>query len=89
MGATIPSELVPERRGGAIGFNVFVAAMVGTFLMPFIGGITAERVGLVAPILMAGVAVLLIAPAILTVPETAPRVRTRRSGVPAPAQVPA
>ena len=30
-GATIPSELAPERRGTAIGFNVFAAAMIGTF----------------------------------------------------------
>jgi MFS family permease len=78
VGATIPSELVPERRGTVIGFNVFVAALVGTFLMPFIGGLAADRVSLVIPIVMAGVAVLLIAPVVLGVPETAPRILARR-----------
>jgi MFS family permease len=84
VGATIPSELVPERRGTAIGFNVFVAALVGTFLMPFIGGIASDHIGLVVPLVMAGVAILLIAIAALAIPETAPRVVSRRATLTAP-----
>ena len=78
VGATIPSELVPLQRGTAIGFNVFVAAMIGTFLMPFIGGVASDNIGLVVPLLMAGVAVLLIGPVVVGVPETAPRILARR-----------
>jgi predicted MFS family arabinose efflux permease len=73
VGATMQSELVPEQRGTAIGFNVFAAAMIGTFLMPFLAGLAADRIGLVVPILVGGVAVLLIAPVVVGVPETAPR----------------
>ena len=87
VGATIPSELVPNRRGTAIGFNVFVAALVGTFLMPFLGGVASDTIGLVVPILMAGVAITLIAPAMLAVPETAPRIVTRRASAPGPAPI--
>jgi MFS family permease len=79
VGATIPSELVPERRGSTIGFNVFVAAVVGTFLMPFVGGLLADQFGLVVPVILAALAVLLIAPVSLGLPETAPRVLARRS----------
>jgi MFS family permease len=77
VGATIPSELAPERRGATIGFNVFVAAMIGTFLMPFLGGVAADRIGLVVPIVSAGLAMLLIAPVMVAVPETAPRMLAR------------
>ena len=56
---------------------------VGTFLMPFVGGLAADRLGLVVPIVVAGLAVLLIAPVVVGVPETAPRLlaplRTARS----------
>jgi predicted MFS family arabinose efflux permease len=84
VGATIPSELVPERRGSTIGFNVFVAAIVGTFLMPFLAGLAADRLGLVVPPVLAALAILLIAPVTLGVPETAPRILSRRPRVASP-----
>jgi MFS family permease len=84
VGATMPSELVPERRGSTIGLNVLVAALVGTFLMPFIGGLAADRLGLVVPLVMAALAVLLIAPVTLAVPETAPRILATRAPVASP-----
>jgi predicted MFS family arabinose efflux permease len=84
VGATIPSELVPERRGSTIGFNVFVAAMVGTFLMPFVAGLAADRLGLVVAPVIAALTVLLIAPVTLSVPETAPRILARRAPMPSP-----
>jgi predicted MFS family arabinose efflux permease len=84
VGATMPSELVPERRGSTIGFNVFVAAMVGTFLMPFVAGLAADRLGLAVPLVIGGLAVLLIAPVTLGVPETAPRILARRAPVASP-----
>ena len=48
LGATMLSELVPERRGTAIGLNTFFGAMLGTMVVP-------------------------------AIPETAPRVLSRRA----------
>ena len=71
------SELVPEQRGTAIGFNVFAAAMIGTFRCHFWGRpgsgphrTVRSKCGLAA-------AWLLIAPVIVGVPETAPRMLAR------------
>jgi MFS family permease len=89
VGATIPSELAPLRRGTLIGFNVFIAAMIGTFLMPFVGGLAADQFGLTVPLTMAGIAILLIAPAVLAIPETAPRIVGRRVPALSGAQAPA
>jgi MFS family permease len=82
LGATILSEHVPDRRGAAIGVNVFFAAVVGTMVMPLVGGLAADRFGLAAPLGIAGLLVLLIVPAVLAMPETAPRVLARRASTP-------
>jgi hypothetical protein len=47
--------------------------------MPFVGGLLADQFGLVVPVILAALAVLLIAPVSLGLPETAPRVLARRS----------
>jgi len=84
--ATLPSELVPLRRGAAIGICNLFAASLGITLSPIIGGILADQFGLLVPVVMAGVCQLLIVPVMLGVPETAPRVLARRGLAPAASQ---
>jgi predicted MFS family arabinose efflux permease len=81
-GATLPSELVPERRGAAIGVCNLFAATLGITLSPVIGGALADRFGLMVPVVLAGVCIVLIAAALAGVPETAPRVLTRQAPAP-------
>jgi MFS family permease len=68
---------VPHRRGAAIGIANFFSATCGATLSPIIGGILADHFGLVAPLVLAGAFQLVIAPVLLGVPETAPRVLAR------------
>jgi MFS family permease len=81
-GATLPSELVPMRRGAAIGVCNLFAASLGITLSPIIGGVLADRFGLIVPVVLAGLCQLAILPMLLGVPETAPRVLARRGPVP-------
>ena len=81
-GATLPSELVPLRRGASIGICNLFAATLGITLSPIIGGVLADRFGLVVPLTLAAVCLLLVALALIGVPETAPRVLMRREAVP-------
>jgi MFS family permease len=80
VGATMLSELVPERRGTAIGLNTFFGAMVGTMVVPVLGGFAADRFGLAAPLVMASLCMLVLALVVPGIPETAPRLLRRRSG---------
>lgn len=82
-GATLPSELVPLRRGAAIGVCNLFAATLGITLSPIIGGILADRFGLLVPVALMGLCELAIAPVMLGVPETAPRVLARLGVAPA------
>jgi MFS family permease len=77
--ATFFSELVPHRRGAAIGIANFFSAILGATLAPIVGGVLADHMGLVAPVVLAGVCQLVIAPVLLRVPETAPRLVSRRT----------
>ncbi len=72
-GATLPSELVPLRRGAAIGVCNLFAATLGITLSPVIGGALADRFGLIVPVVVAAVCELAIVPLVLGIPETAPR----------------
>jgi MFS family permease len=81
-GATLPSELVPLRRGAAIGVCNLFAATLGITLSPVIGGALADRFGLTVPVILAAVCELAIIPLVLGIPETAPRVLLRRATVP-------
>ena len=84
-GATLPSELVPTRRGASIGICNLFAATLGITLSPIIGGVLADRFGLVVPMVLAATCLLLVVVALLGVPETAPRVLMRRGLAPQPA----
>jgi len=77
--ATLPSELVPLRRGAAIGVANLFAASFGITLSPIIGGILADRSGLIVPVVLAGLCQLAIAPILSGIPETAPRILARQA----------
>src|SRR5579859_27761 len=77
-GATLPSELVPARKGAAIGICNLFAASLGITLSPVIGGILADRFGLVVPVVLAGLCWVVALPIVIGLPETAPRVLLRR-----------
>jgi MFS family permease len=88
MGATVPSELVPERKGAAIGICNLFAATLGITLSPVIGGVLADHFGLMVPVVLAALFWLVNVLVLLPIPETAPRVLARR-GEPAPQEAPA
>ncbi|MBV9326382.1 MAG: MFS transporter [Chloroflexi bacterium] len=80
-GATMPSELVPQRKGAAIGICNLFAATLGITLSPIIGGILADRFGLMVPVVLAGLLWVVNVVILLPVPETAPRILARRGVV--------
>jgi MFS family permease len=78
--ATCVSELVPAQlRGSALGMTNFFAVMVGTAVMPVVGGIVADQFGLATALGLAVGAQLLLAALVLGIGETAPRVVARRA----------
>jgi MFS family permease len=76
------SELVPERRGTAIGLNTFFGAIVGTSVVPVLGGFASHSFGLAAPLILAGLYLLALVLVVPGIPETAPQVLLRRAGAP-------
>jgi len=77
--ATCVSESVGEdERGTALGVTNFFGVIVGTTLMPFVAGVLADRLGLVAALTIPILAQLVVAAFILGVTETAPRLVARR-----------
>jgi sugar phosphate permease len=79
--ATCVVELVGEEvRATGMGVVNFVGVMIGTFLVPLLGGIVATRFGLSVGLLMAVACVAIAALLVLGIPETAPRVLARRQG---------
>jgi MFS family permease len=77
--ATCVSEVVPvELRGTALGVTNFSAVMVGTAVMPVLGGIAADWFGLPVALGLAVAMQLLMAALVLGIGETAPRVVARR-----------
>jgi MFS family permease len=82
--ATVVVETLPKAMHGvAMGAINFVGAMVGTFVIPIIGGVVADRFGLPAAIFLAGVCMIGSGLFVLGVPESAPRVLARRGVRPA------
>jgi MFS family permease len=78
--ATCVSEAVPgELRGAALGMTNFFAVMMGTAVMPVVGGIVADHFGLPAALWLAVGAQILMAALVVGVSETAPRVLARRA----------
>jgi ACS family hexuronate transporter-like MFS transporter len=80
--ATCVSEVVPaELRGTALGVTNFSAVIVGTAVMPVVGGIVADRFGLAVALGVAVALQLTMAALVLGIGETAPRVLARRGVV--------
>jgi MFS family permease len=79
--ATCVSETVGEEaRGAALGATNFFAVIVGTTLMPVIGGIIADHAGLAGAMWILVGAQIVIALFIMAINETAPRLVARRGG---------
>jgi MFS family permease len=62
-----------EMCGAALGMTNFFAVVIGTALMPVIGGIVADHIGLAAALWLAVGAQILMAGLMIGVTETAPR----------------
>ena len=79
MIATCVSEAVPsELRGSALGMTNFFAVIVGTAVMPVVGGIVADHFGLAASLALAVMVQVAMAGLAFGIAETAPRVLARR-----------
>jgi MFS family permease len=77
--ATCVSESVSdEQRGAALGMTNFFGVIIGTSLMPFIGGLLSD-ISLAATLGLAVAAQIVVAAAMLLVKETAPRILARRA----------
>jgi MFS family permease len=77
--ATCVSELVPiEMRGSALGMTNFFAVIVGTAVMPVLGGVIADHFGLASALWLAVLVQVIMAALVLGLAETAPRVLARR-----------
>ena len=84
--ATCVVELVGEEtRATAMGVVNFVGVMLGTFLLPILAGVVRDGFGLGSALLIAAVSVGVAGILATLIPETAPRVLTRRAEVAAPA----
>jgi MFS family permease len=79
--ATCVVEIVgEEHRATAIGAVNFVGVLIGTFLMPVLAGVVADRFGIPTAYLIAVACVAVAGLLVLIIPETAPRVLNRRAG---------
>ena len=77
--ATCVSEAVPaELRGSALGMTNFFAVIVGTAVMPVVGGIVADHFGLASALALAVMVQIAMAGLAMGIAETAPRVLARR-----------
>ena len=77
--ATCVSETVSDEiRGAALGMTNFFGVIVGTTLMPLVGGVLYDHIGLGAALGLAAIAQILVAVSVLKVRETAPRVLASR-----------
>jgi MFS family permease len=84
--ATCVAETVGEdARATAMGTVNFVGVIIGTLLLPLAAGIVADRFGLGTAYLIAVACVAIAGLLVLTIPETAPRVLSRRARAVAPA----
>ncbi|MBO0704136.1 MAG: MFS transporter [Candidatus Dormibacteraeota bacterium] len=77
--ATVVVESLPKpMHGSAMGAINFVGVMIGTFLLPILAGIFADRFGLAGAITLAAGCMFVAGLFVLGVPESAPRVLARR-----------
>ena len=80
--ATCVSETVSDDiRGAALGMTNFFGVLVGTTLMPLVGGMLSDHIGFGTILGMGAVAQVFVAASILKVRETAPRILAARGAV--------
>jgi MFS family permease len=78
--ATCVSESVSDDvRGAVLGVTNFFGVIVGSTLMPIVGGVIADLLGVTSAMWILVVSQLVVAVFILAVTETAPRVLARRA----------
>ena len=68
-------------RGTALGVTSFFAVIIGTTLMPLVGGALADAFGMASALWIPVAAQVVIAAFIFTIPETAPRLVGRGGAV--------
>jgi MFS family permease len=79
--ATCVSETVSDNiRGAALGMTNFFGVLIGTTLMPLVGGVLSDHIGFGVVLGLAVIAQVVVAASMLMVRETAPRVLSRRRG---------
>jgi len=77
--ATCVSEIVDDdERGAALGMTNFFGVVVGTTIMPVVGGVVADHFGLAGALWLVVGCQAIVAVLILAIRETAPRVVARR-----------
>jgi MFS family permease len=80
--ATCVSELVPaEQRGTALGITNLFAVIIGTTIMPLIGGMVADISGLTGALWIGAISLAIVAGAIALIRDTAPRVVARKNAL--------
>lgn len=80
MLATCVSEAVSDDlRGAVLGVTNFFGVILGSTLMPLVGGVIADLFGLTGAMWILVASQLVVAVFILAVTETAPRVLARRA----------
>ncbi|MBV9568418.1 MAG: MFS transporter [Hyphomicrobiales bacterium] len=80
--ATCVSEMVPDDiRGAALGMTNFFGVLIGTTLMPLVGGLLSDHIGFAVVLGLAAMAQVLVAASILKVRETAPRILAAKGAV--------
>ncbi|MBV9053379.1 MAG: MFS transporter [Hyphomicrobiales bacterium] len=73
--ATCVSEMVSDEiRGAALGMTNFFGVLIGTTLMPLVGGLISDHVEFGTVLGLAAIADIVVAISILKVRETAPRI---------------
>ena len=83
--ATVVSEMVkPEERTVALGITNFFGVIIGTAVLPILGGVIADHYGLAKEAVIPGFAMIITAVTMLFIPETAPRIMARRNLLPTP-----
>jgi MFS family permease len=80
--ATCVSEIVSDDiRGAALGMTNFFGVLIGTTLMPLVGGMLSDHVGFGVVLGLGAVAQVFVAASIPKVRETAPRIVAARGAV--------
>jgi MFS family permease len=77
--ATCVSEMVSgAQRGAALGMTNLFGVIIGTTIMPLVGGVVADIIGLTGALWIGAVALAVVGAAVILIKETAPRIVARK-----------